>query len=141
MRPAWRWTAAIAVIAALAAGCAKAPSEEHEESEPARLEAIAGTDLSRVILTQRAAERLDIQTADVAMKGNETVVPTGAVVYDETGAEWVYTNPGPLVFVRQAVRVIRFDGDIAFLSEGPPAGTKVVTVGVAELFGFESGVE
>ena len=32
------------------------------------------------------------------------------------------------------------DGDVAVLSSGPPVGTRIVTVGVAELFGTEFGV-
>ena len=34
----------------------------------------------------------------------------------------------------------RVDGDTAYLLAGPAAGTKVVTVGVPELFGAEYGV-
>lgn len=32
------------------------------------------------------------------------------------------------------------DGDLAVLSHVPPAGTQIVTVGAAELFGTEFGV-
>jgi len=44
------------------------------------------------------------------------------------------------VFVRTQVRVDRIDGDVALLLDGPPSGTSVVTVGLAELFGAETGV-
>ena len=68
------------------------------------------------------------------------VIPYGAVIYDLYGETWVYTNPEPLVFVRHPIRVDYIEGDLAVLWEGPPAGTAVATVGVAELFGTEFGV-
>ncbi len=68
------------------------------------------------------------------------VVPYAAVLYGVNGETWVYTNPEPLVFVREAIAIDYIEGDQAFLSEGPQAGTAVVTVGGAELFGTETGV-
>jgi hypothetical protein len=59
------------------------------------------------------------------------------VLYDTEGKTWTYTNPEPLVFVRHLVTIDHIDGDKAFLADGPPAGTKVVTVGAAELYGSE----
>jgi hypothetical protein len=72
--------------------------------------------------------------------GQRKVIPYGAVIYDLHGETWVYTNPEPLVFVRHAILVDYIEGDVAVLLEGPPAGTEVATVGVAELFGTEFGV-
>jgi hypothetical protein len=65
------------------------------------------------------------------------LVPHAAVLYDPKGNTWVYTNPEPLVFVRHPISVDYIDADLAVLSDGPPPGAKVVTVGVAELFGTE----
>ncbi|HEX6867287.1 MAG TPA: hypothetical protein VF119_00710, partial [Candidatus Limnocylindrales bacterium] len=59
---------------------------------------------------------------------------------DPEGATWAYTNPEGLLFVRAPISVERIVGDLAILSEGPPAGTLVVTVGGAELWGAEHGV-
>ena len=70
-------------------------------------------------------------------KETHKVVPYGAVYYDGKGDAWVYVNGKPLVFERQRVDVERVEGDLAVLSEGPPVGTTVVTVGVAMLFGAE----
>jgi len=39
--------------------------------------------------------------------------------------------------VRQEIEIDRVDGDSVMLSDGPPAGTKVVTVGAAEVWGTE----
>lgn len=69
-----------------------------------------------------------------------SVIPYAAVVYDVKGGSWVYTQSAPLSFVRHSVRVDYIDDDEAVLSEGPPAGVAVVTVGVAELFGSEFGI-
>jgi hypothetical protein len=68
------------------------------------------------------------------------VIPYAAVVYDVKGGSWVYTQAAPLNFVRHQVSVDYIDDDEVVLSKGPPAGTAVVTVGVAELFGSEFGV-
>lgn len=112
------------------------------QSGNAKVEAVGTTGLHRVVLTPEAAERLDIQTAKVHEEtrgGRETVVPYAAVYYDVHGATWVYTNPEPLVFVRQRITVAHIDDDDAILSEGPLPGTRVVIVGVGELVGTEFG--
>lgn len=103
---------------------------------PSKLEKIEGTDLSKVILTEKAAERIGLET--VAVSGNE--VPYAAVIYDIEGNTWVYTNPEPLTFVRQPIVIDRIEGDTAFLAEGLPSELNVVTVGVAEIYGTETGV-
>ena len=43
-------------------------------------------------------------------------------------------------FQRQAVTVDHIAGDTAFLSDGPKAGSEVVVIGAAELYGVEEGV-
>jgi hypothetical protein len=68
------------------------------------------------------------------------MIPFAAVLYDAHGNTWVYTNPEPLVFVRQPIQIETIVGDEVLLIDGPPAGTAVVTVGGAELFGTEFGV-
>lgn len=113
-------------------------------SEPAHVEEVEGSALSRVILSEKAAERLDIQTEAVRNEqiggAPRKVIPYGAVLYDAHGKTWAYTNPEPLTFVRAEIVVDRIEGDHAFLTEGPDAGTAIVKVGVAELFGTEYGV-
>jgi len=79
----------------------------------------------------------------VPLKGSGAMrltVPYAAVLYDSSGATWVYTNPEGQVYLRAAVRVDYVDGEVAVLEEGPAAGTKVVTVGASELYGAEVGV-
>lgn len=87
-----------------------------------------------------AGQRLLVElslTGDVAAK---LVVPVGALIYDLNGETWIYISPEPLQFLRYAVQVDYIEGDMVVLLEGPPAGTKVATVGVAELHGTDTGV-
>lgn len=136
-------TAAVWVVPALlVSSCAGAVAADSYviEHEPSSIETIHGSDLVRVIVTERAAERLDVQTTRVEQTAEGLVVPSAAVFVDPEGVWWVYTNPEPLVFVRHEVGLEREDGGRAFLSSGPPAGTEVVTVGVAELYGVEDEI-
>ena len=66
------------------------------------------------------------------------MVPYGAIVYDAKGQSWVYTNPEPLVYVREKVEVEDIEGDQAALTDGPAMGTPVVTVGAMLLYGAET---
>jgi len=251
-----RWTVGILIIAGLLlSACTQTPTAG-EKIVPAKVEKIEGTDLKRVVLTEKAAERLNVQTAplreeqvvrtrtvggvvvtppegqsagpgkvwvrvlltesdlnqvdrgqpalvlslddeddgededdgleaeaddgpdvddaedddsaeaalyylvdnsgnrlvpgqrvfiELALSGSGTsqkIVPYAAVIYDVKGETWVYTNtnPEPLAFVRQSISIDYIKGDLAFLTEGPSAGTNVVTVGGAELYGAETGV-
>jgi hypothetical protein len=132
------WVAALPLIAVmLLSSCGEPVSDEHVIDEPATIEEIEGTEVARITLTQRAAERLDIQTAPVEALENRLIVPFSAVLVDPEGVFWVYTNPEPLVFVRHEISIVHEEGDQTFLSEGPPPGTNVVTVGVPELYGAE----
>ena len=105
--------------------------------KPATVEKVEGSDLARVTLTERAAQRLDIHTAAVREVNRRMVVPYASVLYDAKGETWVYTSPEPLKYRRAAIRVDYIEGDQAVLTSGPPVGTQVVTVGGQELFGAE----
>jgi hypothetical protein len=112
------------------------------DKEPAQVEPIKGTDLSRVTLTEDAARRLGIETAPVRGSGaGRRVIPYSAVLYDAEGHTFTYTSPERLVFVRREIGVDRIDDGQAYLSNGPPSGSAVVTVGSPELFGTEYEVE
>jgi hypothetical protein len=124
-------------------GCSKSSTSLEAENQPARVEQVPGSEFARVVLTARAAERLGIKTAPVqagAASNRGTVIPYSALLYGADGNAFVYTNPAPLIFVRSPISVTRIDGDVAYLSGGPDAGTTVVTVGAAELLGTEYGV-
>ncbi len=115
-----------------------------EKVAPSKLEPIEGSEVSRVILTEKAAERLGIETAQVREEemedGERLVIPYAAVLYTEDGQAWVYTNPEPFVFVRHPVTIERIDDEDVILKDGPAIGTTVVTAGAAELFGIEFGI-
>lgn len=142
-----RGTVALFMVMGLAlSGCAQPAAEAPDEAPPAVVEPIEGSDLSRITLTARAAQRIGIVTAKVAPApaggtSAATSIPYGAVLYDIDGATWTFTSPEPNVFVRQAIDINSIRGDVAVLSEGPPTGTEVVTVGATELLGAELGVE
>ena len=143
-RTSRKWMVVALPLAALPlVSCQQAESSE-QQTPPAQVERVAGSEVSRVTLTERAAERLDVQTQavqGVARSGSATtVVPYGAVLYDAQGATWVYTSPERLVFVRHPVVIEAIQGETAYLSAGPEVGTLVVSVGAAELYGTELDV-
>lgn len=119
------------------------PAIPHEKIEPAHVEHIAGSEISRVTLLPKAMERLDIQTVPVRKQKSasasiaQKIVPYSALLYDPTGNTWVYTAPELRTFVRYAVNVSRIEGDLVFLTDGPAIGMAVVSVGAAELYGAE----
>jgi hypothetical protein len=113
-------------------------SESAAPSEPAQVTKLAGGAI-RITLTADAAKRIDLKTAPVQSDGGATVIPYEAVLYDPDGAAWTYTSPKPLVFQRADITVESIDGKRAVLSQGPAAGTAVVTVGATELWGVEYG--
>jgi Cu/Ag efflux pump CusA len=108
--------------------------------EPAMVESIGAGNQVRITLEDQAAQRLEIDTAPVLQGPTGLTVPSSAVFVDPEGHWWVYTNPEPLVFIRQEIELDREDGGVAYLSSGPLARTEVVTVGVPELYGLEESV-
>ena len=127
----------------LAFGGSSGGSTDEEEAQPAVVEPTGTDGVSRVVLSQSAAERLNVETAPVtSVRLNRMVrgaIPYTAVIYDTNGDAWTYTSPEPLVYVRQDVEVVRVRGGEAILARGPPTGTSVVTVGQVELWGVEYG--
>lgn len=110
------------------------------DREPAHVEIASGSGPPRVLVDGRAIERLGIRTSPVQEAAGSLVVPTAAVIVATDGTWWVYTSPEKGVYVRQEVAVASHQGATTVLSSGPPAGTQVVTVGVAEVAGIEDGV-
>ena len=131
----------IAGVASLSAcGGAGSTGYDYETAshhEPAKLEPIKGTDVHRVTIDAEGAERAGIQTAPIRQNGQGTVIPYGAVIFDADGETFTYTAPEPLTYVRQKIVIDDVVGDSVMLSDGPPAGTEVVTVGAALVYGTE----
>ncbi len=130
----------IAGVVSLSA-CGEASSgydyETASHHDPAELEPIKGTDVSRVVIDAEGVERAGIQTAPIRQNGQGMVMPHSAVIYDADGETFTYTVPEPRTYVRQKIAIDDVVGDSVMLFDGPPAGTEVVTVGAAVVYGSE----
>jgi hypothetical protein len=137
--------AGLLVVGLQLSACTQESAEaDSAGAEPAKVEHLEGSDVSRLTLTAKAAERLGIRTRPVVagpLRGRQrSVIPYSAVLYDAKGDTWVYVNPEPNTYVRERITVDFIDGDQAVLTNGPPEGSPVVIVGAAELYGTEFGV-
>jgi len=150
------------IVSALLAVCAVAllvfvTSESSETAEggattkpgPAVIgEKDATTGIASVTFIDSAVERVGIETSTV--KATEAVregsagtlsVPYSSILYDTKGQVFVYTVTGPASYLRAPITVEYVEGDEVILSAGPSAGTEIVSRGVAELYGAETGVK
>jgi hypothetical protein len=136
-----RSAAGAVLIAAVLSSCGAAASDSYViHNDPGHVEAIPGRDEGLVTLTEAAVKRLKIQTTGVVDTGKRLMVPDEAVLVDTDGRWWVFTSPEPHHFVREEIQLRRQRAGQAWFSAGPPAGTQVVVVGVAELYGVEQAV-
>ncbi len=134
-----RWAVAVVVMAALSlVGCSEAVVKE-VKSTPATVKKMDGG-INRITLVESSTKRLGIEFVEVKSQGGKLEAPYDVVVYDNFGKEWVYTSPEPNVFTRTPIKIDSVVGDTLYFSEGPPAGTKMVISGAAELLGIEAGV-
>lgn len=108
----------------------------------------AETGIAAVTLTESGAERTGIETATVTAAGavregssGTLAVPYASLWYDAKGGAFVYVVTAPLSYLRAPITVDYVEGDQAILSAGPEAGTEIVTQGVAELYGAETGLK
>lgn len=85
----------------------------------------------------RAGERVAVEIPTADAKLEAPVIPFNAVLHDIHGGQWVYAQTADHTYTRKRIQVARLAGSDAVLSSGPPAGTKIVTDGAAELFGTE----
>ena len=132
------WMIAIVVAALPLSGCQQGTAKVVSQ-KPATVEK-QESGLSRVTLTSRAAERLGIEFAEVKKSGRYLEAPYNTLLYDASGNEWVYISPQPNVFTRTDVKVELIEGEKIYFTKGPEAGTKLVTSGIAQLYGIEFGV-
>jgi RND family efflux transporter MFP subunit len=91
--------------------------------------------------SMRPGQKVGVTLSERAPEGAEEslVVPWSAVAHDINGGAWVYENIAPHQYARRRVEVRRVVGSLAVLARGPAVGVKIVTAGVAELFGTEFG--
>jgi hypothetical protein len=136
-----RWVLTGFAVAALALGACNSGSGT---SEP-KVEAITiveddATGLATLTLSDKAAQRLGVETVAVAGSGTQLMIPYAAIVYDAQGKTWTYVNESALTYKRAEITVAEIDGQTVRITAGPPSGALVVTTGAAELYGAEIGV-
>jgi hypothetical protein len=139
-RPRLAAAALMMLVALSLSACKEVESESAAGYEPSKLEAVKGAkedDAKRIVFTKEGAARTDLKTGKVRRNGDGTVVPYEALIYDDEAKTFVYTSPKPLSYLRAPVTVDRIEGQRVYLSEGPPAGTAVVTTGATEVYGTE----
>ncbi len=146
-----KYTTKIAAIVLLLTGFQWTACHQGESTytkiEPVHIAKIDDSEISKLTLTERAAKRIDLQVAPVveqpvsnADATLQKIIPYTSIIYDTHGHTWLYTNPKPLVYIREEIKVIRIEGDDMIVSKGPPTGTMVVVQGAAELYGIEHEV-
>ena len=141
----WRLRRLSAALVLVVAGLSLSACKEVEEEsaggyEPSKLEAVKGAkedDAKRIVFTKEGAARTALETGKVRRGGEYTVMPYEALIYNDEAKTFVYTSPKPLTYLRKPVTVDRIEGQRVYLSDGPPAGTTVVTVGASEVYGTE----
>ncbi len=141
--PSTRWGAAVAVLGMsglTSAGCATVEDAEPATAPYPAVVIVDGADDAApktLTLTSDAVRRLELTTTVVS---DPTAVPYASVIYDKKGAPWVYTSPQDRTYIRVPVTIDRVQDQTAVLTDGPPAGTRVVTRAVIKLYGAENGV-
>jgi RND family efflux transporter MFP subunit len=121
-------------------------SPDHQEALPAIAPPFADAATSTVDLTYelgatqnfRQGERVEVEVT-YKDEGVALVVPASAIVRDAQGGAWLYESLGNHVFARRRVDLAGIHGADALLAGGLKAGTPVVHVGSAELWGVELG--
>jgi hypothetical protein len=106
MRLRRKWIVAVLVVTGLLLpGCTKASVEEPGGADPASVEPIEGSDVSRVILSSDAARRLDVQTAPVGqLRGRHGEKPRLVMPYGpKVGTEVVTVGASELLGVEYEV--------------------------------------
>ena len=88
----------------------------------------------------RPGQRVSVRVPLRTQRASSLVVPRAAVLHDAFGGTWVYEARDGARSSAAASPLADIVGDTRRAATGPPAGTRVVTAGAAELFGTEFGV-
>lgn len=134
-RPPDRKVAAalVAIVLAVApAACKQADAVEVEHYQASKIS--PGEHGHPVVtITKLAAGQIGLETAPI----ENNRIDYASVLYDATGQPYVFVNPKGLTFHREDVEIEKVVGNVVDLAEGPPNGTRVVTVGVPQVHGAE----
>ena len=114
----------------------------HQKIQPAKVEkSDDSTGIARLTLTPEAKARLDIKSQAFRRNADgKRIVPMSALIYDTSGASWVFVETAPAEFHREKIRVLRTQGSQIHLEASFEESIPVVIQGAAELNGTESGV-
>jgi hypothetical protein len=114
-----------------------------EEAMAPRKPVVAGVMALTIAANAGEASSMPVSDATQTLPSTEArkIVPYSAVIYDLGGNAWVYVNTEPRTYVRHPITIEYSQGADTVLKDGPPAGTPVVSIGAAELFGAETGVK
>jgi hypothetical protein len=136
--------AAAAALVLTGCGVTQATADQ----PPAIVQAVQGSQIPQVRLTDQAMHRIGIATQAVRVatvtvagrRGPYKVIPYSAVIYDNDGSTWTYVETAARTFMRERITVRVIRGGTAVVSRGPAAGAMVVTVGAPELLGTEYNI-
>jgi|SRR6478672_4131268 hypothetical protein len=136
--------AAAAALVLTGCGVTQATADQ----PPAIVQAVQGSQIPQVRLTDQAMHRIGIATQAVRVatvtvagrRGPYKVIPYSAVIYDNDGSTWTYVETAARTFMRERITVRVIRGGAAVVSRGPAAGAMVVTVGAPELLGTEYNI-
>jgi hypothetical protein len=146
------------------AGCGASSSPSIPAS--GQLVGASATSPGHIILSQLGAQRIGLQTVvarpvpapapivtttlvhgvkhTITVPGPRpaaaVIIPYSAVIYDPSGKSYAFANTARLTYVAVPITVQSVSGNSAYLSSGPKAGVKVVSVGAEELYGVQTGV-
>src|SRR5688500_15275006 len=109
LRTAFLGVVVAAAATASLAGCAEIESVTAEPYEPAHLESTGPDQPKRVILTEEAVQRTELQTTIVRLEDGDLEVEHAALIYDQKGETWGFTVVGPLTYVRAPVKLQQLD--------------------------------
>jgi hypothetical protein len=115
--------------------------ESESDYSPTQSKAINGREELQVTFNAEAVRRAGLETARVRASGGRSFIPYAALIYNDVGDTYTYVSPRPRVYIREPIRVHRIEGNRVLLKKGPAVGTEVVTVGAAEVYSAEFGVE
>ena len=133
-----RLAAGLALLASgLVLGACSEVESNLRENQPYEVIGPEEADIKTVKMEDATAALLPVRTVTVRRRGDRLVVPHNAVIYNPDGASFVYTKPKAETYIREPIEIVRVHGDDATLSDGPTAGTEIVTTGSAELLATE----
>lgn len=134
-----RWLAAglAALAAAVVLGACSEVESNVRENQPYTVEGPEDAAIKTVKMDDATAALLPVETVTVRKDGRRKAVPHNAVIYNPDGGAFVYTKPKAETYIRAPIDIVRVSGDRAVLSDGPRAGTTIVTTGSAELLATE----